>query len=140
MLTLHNGWGKFILRGYELHGGGAEPQGIGILIEQFVPFEAQLLERLNATCLSPRQKEVALLSLKGVRNAEIAQRLHLTPYTVKDHLKAIYNRLDVNSREELVELLSCRPDMPDEAGADPASGPGMGSATRGMAALPRPLG
>ncbi len=100
-LVRRNGWGEFVFRGYRL-----APGRIGVLIEQSVPLEAHLLERVNATALSMRQKEVALLSAKGLANAQIAQQLNLTPQTVKDYFKDIYARLEINSREELVQRLS----------------------------------
>lgn len=107
-LVRRNGWGEFVFRGYRLDAGAGTgaAQRIGVLIEQSVPLEAQLLERVNATTLSMRQKEVALLSAKGLPNAQIAQQLHLTPQTVKDYFKDIYARLQVNSREELVQRLA----------------------------------
>jgi DNA-binding CsgD family transcriptional regulator len=100
-LLRRNGWGEFCFRGYRLGAGR-----IGILIEQFVPFEAHLLERVNATGLTTRQKEVALLSARGAPNAEIAKALNITPQTLKDYFKSIYARLEVNCHRQLVERLS----------------------------------
>lgn len=101
-----NGWGEFVFRGYRLSGEQGPSERIGILIEQLVPFEAHLLERVNATNLTLRQREIALLSAKGLSNAEIAHRLNITPNTLKDFFKAIYTRLDINSHQQLVERLS----------------------------------
>lgn len=103
LIERRNGWGEFSFRGYRLHGEGADR--IGLLIEQSVPVEARLLERVNAIDLSPRQKEIALLSARGLCNAEIADRLGLSPHTLKDHFKAIYARLAINSQRELAALL-----------------------------------
>jgi DNA-binding CsgD family transcriptional regulator len=105
-LVRRNGWGEFVFRGYRLGAAAGAAQRIGVLIEQSVPLEAHILERVNATALSTRQKEVALLSAKGLANAQIAQQLNLTPQTVKDYFKDIYARLEINSREELVQRLS----------------------------------
>jgi DNA-binding CsgD family transcriptional regulator len=99
-----NGWGEFVFRAYRLGDAGA-PR-LGVLIEQCVPFEAHLLEQVNATGLSLRQKEVALLGAKGLPNAQIARQLNLTPQTVKDYFKDIYLRLQINSREELLQRLA----------------------------------
>ena len=52
-----------------------------------------------------RQREVALLSAKGLVHAQIAQCLHLTPQTVKDYFKDIYVRLGIGSRDELLQRL-----------------------------------
>jgi len=101
-----NGWGEFVFRGYRL----GDPQGpcerLGILVEQLVPLEAHLLERINATELTVRQKEIALLSVKGLPNAEVARQLNITPNTLKDYFKTIYARLEINSHQQLVERLS----------------------------------
>jgi DNA-binding CsgD family transcriptional regulator len=104
-LVRRNGWGEFTIRGYRLGAEGGAASRIGVLIEQNVPFEAHLLERVNATALSTRQKEVALLSVKGLAHAQIAQQLNLTPQTVKDYFKDIYARLGIGSRDELLERL-----------------------------------
>jgi len=101
-----NGWGEFVFRGYRLGSAEGPSERFGILIEQLVPFEAHLLERVNATGLTPRQKEIALLSARGLPNAEIAYRLHITPNTLKDYFKAIYARLEINSHQQLVARLS----------------------------------
>lgn len=105
-----NGWGEFVFRGYRLSGAsnGDAPR-MGILVEQAVPLEALLLEQVNRLDLSPRQKEIALLSARGLSNADITRQLKLSPHTLKDHFKAIYTRLQINSQRELVELLSRDP-------------------------------
>lgn len=54
--------------------------------------------------LSPREREVARLAMRGLHDAEIADRLMLSPHTVKHHLKAIYRKLGLRSRVELAGL------------------------------------
>lgn len=106
-IVRRNGWGEFVFRGYPLEPGrGDGAARIGVLIEQCVPIETHLLARVNATGLSNRQKDVALLCARGVPNAEIARQLHLTPQTVKDYFKEIYARLQINSQQELVRHLT----------------------------------
>ncbi len=42
---------------------------------------------------------------RGLTTAEIAHRLHLSAFTVQDHLKAIFNKSGTGSRGELVSRL-----------------------------------
>jgi LuxR family transcriptional regulator, maltose regulon positive regulatory protein len=59
----------------------------------------------NATLLEPlseREIEVLRLLADGLSNAEIAQRLYLSPNTLKAHTQNIYSKLDVHSRVQVV--------------------------------------
>ncbi|AJD47880.1 two component LuxR family transcriptional regulator [Isoalcanivorax pacificus W11-5] len=48
--------------------------------------------------LSTREGEVLLLVADGLSNREIAERLHISRYTVESHVKHIYRKLAVSSR------------------------------------------
>jgi DNA-binding NarL/FixJ family response regulator len=52
--------------------------------------------------LSGREREVVVLIAAGATNREIAQRLYLSPHTVKEHTSAIYRKLGVRNRAEAV--------------------------------------
>ncbi len=55
--------------------------------------------------LSARQTEIATLVAAGKSSREIAQTLYLSPRTVDTHIAAIYQKLGINSRVELVTAM-----------------------------------
>lgn len=48
--------------------------------------------------LTPREVEVLRLVAEGLTDADVAERLFLSPRTVSTHLTSVYNKLGVNSR------------------------------------------
>jgi DNA-binding NarL/FixJ family response regulator len=63
----------------------------------------------DAYGLTARERCVTELVAQGLPTAAIAARLHLSTYTIQDHLKAIFEKLDVSSRGELVARLFVDP-------------------------------
>jgi DNA-binding CsgD family transcriptional regulator len=68
--------------------------------------------RLEERGVSGREAEVVGAVLEGLRNAEIARRLFITEWTVKDHLKHVFSKLGVSSRGGLLRALDATPGFP----------------------------
>jgi DNA-binding CsgD family transcriptional regulator len=60
---------------------------------------------LSSLGLTPRERDVALLVLRGASTRAIATALHLSDYTIKDYLKSIFDKTGVRSRRDLVGRL-----------------------------------
>lgn len=94
-----------LLRAARLSGGSALGDGaIAVTIEPACQADLRPL-LMRAHKLSAREREVAALAAKGLTNVELASALFITRHTVADHLKAIYDKLGVNSRGELTSVL-----------------------------------
>ncbi|MCS6814186.1 MAG: response regulator transcription factor [Cyanobacteria bacterium] len=52
----------------------------------------------NVANLSQREMEILRLIVDGLSNTEIANKLHLSPNTIKTHVKGIMNKLAVDDR------------------------------------------
>lgn len=65
----------------------------------------QLAARLrnpDINVLSPREEEVVRYVATGLRNAEVAKKLSISEQTVKVHLNAIFRKLGLRDRVQLV--------------------------------------
>jgi two-component system response regulator DesR len=58
---------------------------------------------VDATPLSPREREVLDLISGGSTNREIAAALHLSPHTIKEHTSSLYRKLGARNRAEAVQ-------------------------------------
>jgi DNA-binding CsgD family transcriptional regulator len=67
---------------------------------------------VRAYGLTERERDITRLIARGAGTAEIAADLHLSPHTVRDHVKAVLTKVGVSSRGELVARLYCTRDEP----------------------------
>jgi DNA-binding CsgD family transcriptional regulator len=75
--------------------------GIAVTIEPTTTRERlDLFARAHA--LSNRERDIVQELTTGAATAEIAEHLFLSPYTVQDHLKAVFEKTGVHSRKSLL--------------------------------------
>jgi DNA-binding CsgD family transcriptional regulator len=87
---------------------GSRSGDIAIMIESAGPGDlAPIL--VHGYGLSPREQEVVQHVLRGASTAQIAAALCISPYTVQDHFKTIFDKVGVRSRRELASALAARP-------------------------------
>ena len=95
--TTNGSW--LLVHATHLH--GTVDDDIAVIIEAAHPSRTAPLV-LRSLGLTPREADVALLVLRGASTNTIGAELHLSAYTVKDHLKSIFDKTGVRSRRDLV--------------------------------------
>jgi CRP-like cAMP-binding protein len=76
-----------------------------ILVSGDDKIEKQIHFLMQEAGLTQREADVARLICEGLSDKEIAKKLNLSPYTVKDHLKKVYSKFRVHARSQLVSLM-----------------------------------
>lgn len=67
--------------------------------------ETAVRNRTSKPDLTLRQQQLVALVAKGLTNKEIAARLNLSEYTVRNHIHRILKQVDAGSRSEAVDLI-----------------------------------
>lgn len=99
--TIDGEW--VVIRAGKLDGRGTAGRVV-VTLEPAGPAEiVSLLAAIHR--LTAREAEVLGHVLAGQTRVEVAHQLFVSPYTVQDHLKSIYAKVGVNSRQELVAQL-----------------------------------
>jgi DNA-binding CsgD family transcriptional regulator len=80
--------------------------------------------RLEAFGATTRERDVATLLARGLSRAEMAEALVLSPHTVEDHVKSLYEKLGVASRQELVARVFLDEYLPEVARQTPLTSRG----------------
>lgn len=88
------------------HNGTAESHLRGDGMSQNTPNVANAVVEayLEEHGLSPREREVAELLMKGHTVSAIAGKLYISENTTRGHSKSIYKKLGIHTRQELVDL------------------------------------
>ena len=84
-----------------LHGSvPTGPSGRVAVVVQTTPQDQAAPLRLETFALSQREREVATLIAQDFDTAAIAERLFISPWTVQDHCKAIFEKTATHTRRE----------------------------------------
>jgi PAS domain S-box-containing protein len=81
-----------------------ELQSIGLTAGVSAPGQVSL-EHVELDSLSDREREVLAHLVIGERVSAIAENLHISPHTVRNHLKSVYRQLGVGSQSELIKYV-----------------------------------
>ena len=65
-------------------------------------------------CLTDREVDIVLHIFKGLRNAEIAQRLFVSEITVKKHIQNIFQKVGVKTRTALIHRILDKESIPSD--------------------------
>jgi two-component system response regulator DesR len=76
--------------------GAVRMVGLGMTV--FKPHEAP-----TGPPLTEREREVLEAVASGATNREIAERLFLSPHTIKEHTSSLYRKLGARNRAEAVQ-------------------------------------
>jgi DNA-binding CsgD family transcriptional regulator len=94
VLTKSGRW--LVLHGTRFSGGDLT----AVIIEAAAPAVVAPLI-VDAYGLSDREQQIVPLVLRGASTKEIAHVLSLSPLTVQDHLKTIFDKMGIRSRREI---------------------------------------
>lgn len=81
---------------------GGAPMTSAIARKLVTAFQAPVEPVGPGTTLSPREHEILNLLAQGLSNKEIGAKLDLSPYTVKNYLARVFEKLHVRCRTEAV--------------------------------------
>ncbi|OLL28384.1 hypothetical protein BTH42_28030 [Burkholderia sp. SRS-W-2-2016] len=107
-LERENEAGRFVFRAYRLHrvakNSGEVLYGISVVRQRALV--SAITEAAAINGLSEQQRRVCIGILSGVSYSEIGRVLGIKESTVVDHVRRVYAKLDVHSRDELVRVLA----------------------------------
>jgi DNA-binding CsgD family transcriptional regulator len=84
--------------------GASSSSTVAIVIEAAKSAEVAPIV-IEAYSLTPRERDVLAAIARGESTAEIAAALFLSPHTVRDYVKTVFEKVGVSSRNELVARL-----------------------------------
>ncbi len=103
---INNPWGSFIFQANWFQRTVNEDKGlIAVSVQYQEPALYRVMMQCHALNFTGRQTEVISELIKGLSYDAVADKLHVSAHTVKDHVKKIYEKLEIHNRGELLPAL-----------------------------------
>jgi len=86
----------------------SEDPTVGLLLERQRRAPMELVDTNRRFHLSPRESETVQHLVFGLTTKEIAQRMNVSPHTVKQYIRFIMTKMDVTTRSGIIgKILTC---------------------------------
>jgi DNA-binding CsgD family transcriptional regulator len=106
---------------------GTGERRVAVIVEPAHP-EELLPILMSAYQLTPRERDITRLVLGAATTTEIARTLVISPHTVQQHLKSIFDKTNVRSRRELTgKIFFAHPSHGERSAAPPRDAPEDGA-------------
>jgi DNA-binding NarL/FixJ family response regulator len=89
---------------YHSESGNPEPEKTTIRGSEPVQKRIQIQDMAKINSLTTREREIIRLIALGLKNKDVASRLHISDITVRHHLTSIFTKLEVSDRQKLLIL------------------------------------
>ncbi len=104
-LRLRDGRGRWLmLHASAVRGSVSSAAGVAVIMQAAKRSDIAPIV-MDAYSLTLREREVIEAAARGSSTQEIASQLYMSPHTVRDHLKTVFEKVGVSSRAELVATL-----------------------------------
>jgi len=103
-LRLRDRSGRWLVLHASCLAGGAADGAVAVVVEPAKSTDIAPII-IEAYGLSPRERDVVRAIARGSSTPDIAAELFLSPHTVRDYIKSVFEKVGVSSRGELIAKL-----------------------------------
>ncbi|HWI04622.1 MAG TPA: helix-turn-helix transcriptional regulator, partial [Acidimicrobiales bacterium] len=103
-LRLRDRSGRWLVLHASCLAGGAADGAVAVVVEPAKSTDIAPII-IEAYGLSPRERDVVRAIARGSSTPDIAAELYLSPHTVRDYIKSVFEKVGVSSRGELIAKL-----------------------------------
>jgi DNA-binding CsgD family transcriptional regulator len=103
-LRLRDRSGRWLVLHASCLAGGATDGAVAVVVEPAKSTDIAPIV-IEAYGLSPRERDVVRAIARGSSTPDIAAELFLSPHTVRDYIKSVFEKVGVSSRGELIAKL-----------------------------------